>query len=258
LVEIPACYARTMRSTSFWALAFRSAILRQPLLSLRAAVLGAGDRRQTICDSAPTGADLCSHFAREFGFVERPPSLLETVDAIRALPYRRNSERTPQGVIDERRGTCSTKHLLLYELCRHHWPETDPQLVHRIHRLFPDDARRLFDSSVARAVPTRGLVDIHRYLTILRDRRRIRIDVTFPEQTTWDGRTSMALACGDGVDVPSRANPDTHKRRLERIYCDPAVREPFIAALVTWSKTLSRPTRTTVQGMNQESHEVRD
>ena len=41
----------------------------------------------------------------------------------------------------------------------------------------------------------------------------------------------MPLACGEGVDHPAGADPDAEKRRLEAEHCDPAVREPFIAAL---------------------------
>jgi hypothetical protein len=41
----------------------------------------------------------------------------------------------------------------------------------------------------------------------------------------------MPLACGAGVDHPAGADPDAEKRRLEAEHCDPALREPFIAAL---------------------------
>jgi len=60
--------------------------------------------------------------------------------------------------------------------------------------------------------------------------RRIPIDATFPGEP-WDGRSPMRLACGDGADHPAGADPDAEKRRLEAEHCDPALREPFIAAL---------------------------
>jgi hypothetical protein len=41
----------------------------------------------------------------------------------------------------------------------------------------------------------------------------------------------MPLACGDGVDYPAGTRPDREKADLEARFCDPALREPFIAAL---------------------------
>ena len=106
-------------------------------------------------------------------------SLRETVEAVRAIPYGRPSERSVAGMLREGRGTCSAK---------------------------------------------------HRYLTAVVDGRRIPTDATFPGGP-WDGRSPMPLACGDGADHPAGADPDAEKRRLEAEHCDPAVREPFIAAL---------------------------
>jgi hypothetical protein len=73
-------------------------------------------------------------------------------------------------------------------------------------------------------------VDVHRYLTATVDGRRVVIDATFPG-AAWDGRSSMALSCGPGEDHPAGSEPDGEKRRLEAEHCDPAIREPFIAAL---------------------------
>ncbi len=39
--------------------------------------------------------------------------LLDLVEAVRALPYGRPQDRTVEGMLRERRGTCSTKHLFL-------------------------------------------------------------------------------------------------------------------------------------------------
>jgi hypothetical protein len=116
-------------------------------------------------------------------------TLRATVEEIRALPYGRPSDRTVEGMLRERRGTCSTKHLHL--------------------------ARVLAD----------------RYLTAVVEGRRITIDATFPDGEPWDGSSPMPLACGPGDDHPAGADPDGAKRALEAAHCDPAVREPFIAAL---------------------------
>jgi hypothetical protein len=71
---------------------------------------------------------------------------------------------------------------------------------------------------------------VHRYLTIELGDRRVTIDATLAGPP-WDGRSSMPLACGPGEDEVCEGDPDERKRALERQHCDPAVREPFIAAL---------------------------
>jgi hypothetical protein len=88
----------------------------------------------------------------------------------------------------------------------------------------------MFGERAAAAVPPGGLTDVHRYLTAVVDGRRIEIDATFPGPP-WDGRSPMPLACGPGEDHPAGPDPDADKRALEARHCDPAVREPFIAAL---------------------------
>jgi hypothetical protein len=133
-------------------------------------------------------------------------------------------------MLQERRGTCSTKHLFLARVLSERFPETEPKIVHRVYRLDRQAARELFGDRVADAVPEAGLVDVHRYLTAAVGGRRIVIDATFPGEP-WDGRSSLPLACGPGRDYPAGADPEAEKRALETEYCDPALREPFIAAL---------------------------
>jgi hypothetical protein len=157
-------------------------------------------------------------------------SLGDIVEAVRAIPYGRPSERSVAGMLREGRGTCSAKHLYLCEILTERFPETEPLIVHRVYRVDPGGARARFGPEAARAVPDGGLVDVHRYLTAVVHGRRIPIDATFPGEP-WDGRSPMPLACGDGDDHPAGADPDAVKRRLEADHCDPAVREPFIAAL---------------------------
>jgi hypothetical protein len=58
----------------------------------------------------------------------------------------------------------------------------------------------------------------------------VEIDATFPGPA-WDGRSSLTLACGAGMDHQAGDDPDAEKRALEERHCDPTIREPFIAAL---------------------------
>lgn len=149
---------------------------------------------------------------------------------MRTLPYGRPSDRAVEGMLRERRGTCSTKHLYLAQVLAERFAETEPTMVHRVYRLDRARARELFGTRVAGVVPDDGLVDVHRYLAIVLSGQRITLDATFPGPR-WDGCSSLPLACGPGRDYPAGTNPDADKRRLEDEFCDPAVREPFIAAL---------------------------
>jgi orotate phosphoribosyltransferase len=157
-------------------------------------------------------------------------SLLEIVEAVRALPYGRPSDRTVEGMLRERRGTCSTKHLFLAARLREAFPDSNPEIVHRVYRLDREDAARRFNAAVADAVPAEGLIDVHRYLTIAVDGQRVTLDATFPGKP-WDGRSCMRLACGQGDDFPAGEDPDRDKRALQEQYCERVVRELFIAAL---------------------------
>lgn len=175
-----------------------------------------------------------------------PPgaSLVELVEAVRALPYGRPSDRTVEGMLLEGRGTCSTKHLFLARLLAERIADTEPAIVHRVYVLDRASAGELFGRDVAEVIPRAGLVDVHRYLTIKLGGERIVIDATFPG-APWDGRASLPLACGPGSDYPAGDDPDAEKRELEVQHCDPLVREPFIAALVSvraaCSSSISRP-----------------
>jgi hypothetical protein len=158
-------------------------------------------------------------------------SLGQVVDAVHAIPYGRPGSRTAEGVIHEWKGTCSTKHALLARLLRERWPESQPVLVHRVYRVSRRSVLQRYGGVAAGAVPEGGMTDVHRYLVILLAGQKVRIDVTFPGDQAWDGHRSMGLACGEGRDFPAGDDPDAEKAALEATYCDPQVREPFIAAL---------------------------
>ena len=159
-------------------------------------------------------------------------SLVDLIEAVRALPYGRPSDRTVEGMLREHRGTCSTKHLFLARTMAERFPETEPLIVHRVYTLDRARARELFGAEVAETVPEDGLVDVHRYITVHWKGRRIELDATFPGPA-WDGRSPLPLACGPGQDYPAGDEPDAEKRALEEQHCEAAVRERFIAALAS-------------------------
>jgi hypothetical protein len=183
---------------------------------------------------------LCAYPSRINPLIAEDASLIELVEAVRSLDYGRPSDRSVAGMLRERRGTCSTKHLFLAEEVTKRFPETQPKIVHRVYRVDRGRAEELFGAEVAAGVPDAGIVDVHRFLTASVNGRRIVIDVTFPG-AAWDGCSSMPLACGPGQDYPAGSDPDEEKRALEAEHCDPAVREPFIAALVQASDARLEP-----------------
>lgn len=158
-------------------------------------------------------------------------SLPELVEAVRGLEYGRPSEPGVTAMLRERRGTCTAKHRYLQQRIGELFPASAPRIVHRVYRLEPARAQQLWGELVAALVPAGGLVDVHRYLTIEVGGRRVVVDATFPGGPAWDGRSEMALACGPGEDHPAGEDPDGEKLRLQSEHCEPAVREPFIAAL---------------------------
>ena len=173
--------------------------------------------------------------APDIGVLLSPDStLVEVVETVRSLPFRRPSDRTVAGMLRERCGTCSTKHLFLWHTLAERFPETRPLIVHRVYTLDRARARELFAAVVADVVPEDGLVDVHRYLTITLGSQHITVDATFPG-APWDGRSSLPLACGPGADYPADGDPDAEKRALEARNCDAAIREPFIATLAAFA-----------------------
>ena len=156
--------------------------------------------------------------------------LVDVVLEISRIPYGRPTDRSARGVLAEGRGTCSTKHLLLAEIVDDRWPELEPTLWHRVYRVTPELAEQRWGMQVAHVVPADGLVDVHTYAVVTIDGRATHVDVTFP-LTAWDGFSDIPLACGDGDDYPAGSDPLASKAVLVKEHCDPAVREPFIAAL---------------------------
>jgi hypothetical protein len=129
----------------------------------------------------------------------------------------------------EARGTSAAKHLLLAQLLAKRAPATAPALVHRVYRLDRARARELFGDAIAETVPSEGLVDVHRYLTIVLEGQRISVDATVPGPP-WDGRTPLEPVCGPGRDFAAGADPDADMRALEAEHCDATSRAPFLAA----------------------------
>ncbi len=152
--------------------------------------------------------------------------------AISRIPYGRPSDLSPHGVVADWRGTCSTKHLLFQAMAEVCEPAATVDLVHRVYRVSPDEAEVRWGPVVGASVPPDGLVDVHTFARLGGNASAspLTVDVTFPI-APWDGRTPLPIACNPGDDIPAGDDLLGEKAELVARHCDPAVREPFIAAL---------------------------
>lgn len=131
-------------------------------------------------------AQLFAQFAVRAGLPDGP-SLRLAVNAVQAIPYGRPGSRTPEGVIGEWKGTCSTKHALLARLLAERWPGLRLRLVHRLYRAERAAVLQRHGPVAAATVPEGGLADVRRYLVITLNGQDVIIDVTFPGDPPWDG-----------------------------------------------------------------------
>ncbi|MGO9488949.1 MAG: hypothetical protein ACLQBB_07975 [Solirubrobacteraceae bacterium] len=157
-------------------------------------------------------------------------SLIELVAAIRALPAGGDTRQTVESMLREGRGTSATKHAFLAQELARRFPKTEAATVHRVYRLTRPAAVLAFGPGVAAAVPSDGLVDIHRYLEVSLGGTRVSLDAT-TIGPRWDGRSRLGPACAAGRDYRVEGDADLELRELERRHCDEHARAPFLAAL---------------------------
>jgi hypothetical protein len=173
------------------------------------------------------------------GALFRPDfTLVELVEAMRALPIGLPSDGSVQSMLREGRGTSVAKHLFVAQVLAERFPATEPQLVHRVYQLERHRARELYGEEVAESLPAEGLTDVHRYVTIKPlsrhisglERERIPLDVTVAGPA-WEGCTPLEAVCGPGRDFTAGVDPEADLRALEWQYCDAQARAPYLAVL---------------------------
>jgi hypothetical protein len=184
--------------------------------------------------SEARGMSLFERFERRLGLPV--PDLCTLVIALSRIPYGRNREARAEAVVDEWRGTCSTKHLLLRDLVAERWPTQQLELWHRPYLVTRELAGDAWGQDVATAVPEAGLIDVHTFATVEVSGRRVFLDVT-ASLPGWDGLSDIPLQCGPGSDILATGEPLRIKKAIVETYCDPTVREPFIAALTERDRT---------------------
>lgn len=154
------------------------------------------------------------------------PSVKDIINAIKAIPHGRPRERSAQGVVQGWRGTCSTKLLLLREMC----PRLPMRMYNRVFLLTPEAARQHMGDDVANVIPPGGTTDVHTYAKIHHDNRWVLIDLTFPGER-WDGHSDMKLPWGEGKDFEAGDDPIASKEALVQQHGDPETRARLIQAI---------------------------
>jgi hypothetical protein len=154
------------------------------------------------------------------------PSVKDVINTIKAIPHGRPRERSAHGVVQDWRGTCSTKLLLLREIC----PDLPMRLYNRVFLLTPETARERLGDDVAQVIPPRGTIDVHTFAKIHHDKRWVLIDLTFPGEL-WDGHHDMELPWPEGQDFEAGDDPIASKEALVQQHGDPETRTRLIEAI---------------------------
>jgi hypothetical protein len=172
----------------------------------------------------------------------RSPDLAEVFALVREMPYQRASDRQPQTLIREWRGTCSGKHYLLQALykemgyrstvmaCTTERPMGGEGLSPGLHRLWEQAGRRF--------------VDVHNYLVLHLPEGDMVVDATWPQAARRFGLVSnaefvrgqdqkIAFQPAQTWSLPEEGDPQEFKDRLLHEHFTPAelaFREAFILA----------------------------
>ncbi|RUA17283.1 MAG: hypothetical protein DSY55_02465 [Clostridia bacterium] len=162
---------------------------------------------------------------------------------VRDMPYQRASDRRPETILREWRGTCSGKHYLLAALFRE--LGLDARVMAGVLRYYPDPAHadpRL----LALLEPVGGVfVDVHNWVELELPSGPMTVDATwpvslkqygFPVNETFELGQSQALAypITETYVVPDEQDPQAFKEMLLQKHFTPeelAAREAFIQTL---------------------------
>jgi len=172
---------------------------------------------------------------------ELPPATIFRL--VRDMPYQRASDRRPETIIREWRGTCSGKHYLLAALFRE--LGLNARVMAGALRYKPDPNRTL-PQLLALLEPVGGVfVDVHNWVEIELPEGPMTVDATwpaflkpygFPVNETFELGVSQELAYPifQTYVVPEDEDPQAFKDRLLKKHFTPeelAAREAFIQAL---------------------------
>jgi hypothetical protein len=174
---------------------------------------------------------------------------------VRDMPHERASDTRLETLIEEWRGTCSGKHLLLAQLLGE--LGHDSMLMTALHEFTPANSPWLPPHLLAE-VERAPIPDVHNFLMVESQSGWFAVDATWPlgvralglpANEAWaPGRNMTVAADIDEIyDVPDDADPMQFKARLLEDHVGapgtPARerRERFIEALSAWVKAVLEP-----------------
>ena len=190
----------------------------------------------------------------------RAPTLKDLFFSIRDMPYERPKHgHTPDAVIAEWRGTCSGKHIVLWQaLSALHIPT---RLFMASHRFEPDDDA--VPAVLRPLIPAGGVWDVHNFLTADIEGHRTIIDVTwplalakhgFPVTADWETGRDFVLAVRPAEVREVRADDQgtaAKKAWLEELNRSAsASREAIIEALAAFVRAVS-PSRPRAEAIDE-------
>lgn len=172
--------------------------------------------------------------------------LAKVFSLVRDMPYMRASDREPETLISEWRGTCSGKHYLLKELFMELGYDSDVIACTSVTPIssqqLPPELLPLWEAA------GQYFVDVHNYLVLHLPDGDMIVDATWPQSASESGLVSnkefvpgqdQVIACEplETWVIPEQVDPQEFKTQILQKYFSAdelAFREAFIHALGVW------------------------
>lgn len=172
------------------------------------------------------------------------PSVPAVYHAVRNLTYASDGNRDPARVIDEKRGACTGKHLLLRDLLRQIGEQAEVELVAGDFAAAMPQVESMPEALKA-WIATGGIRDFHCYVVWFDGVREVKLDATwpdmlkpigFPVNDDWNGNGDTQIALTpDGIVVRDE-NVVARKEELLAALTDTQRRDrrEFLELLTKW------------------------
>lgn len=160
-------------------------------------------------------------FLDEIRRTGKPLDAISFFHAVRNLPYLSTGDRSLEGILARRAGSCSSKHILLAALLNHIGIKAELQLVLGDFAT-PFRSARNIPSALAAAVRD-GVRDIHNVLRVDINGASVILDATWPDamlpyglrvNDAWNGQGDTAIAVDVQKMLGSSAEPAADKARI--------------------------------------------
>ena len=185
------------------------------------------------------------------------PRYVSIYHAVRNIPYGGIGERNPLAVLENRRGSCSGKHVLLRDLLRAAGYEAEVITIYtHLNKTIP--LLSSFPDDLSLMVRDEEIKDYHHFVRIRIDGQWLNLDATwhdalrdhgFPVNMNWNGTGHTTVAASTIEEYPAVEDLAVFKQELIAALTPEAreKREQFFEKLTSWieTKTPSSEPRTT-------------